>query len=102
MKRNGIFEREGFKTNSNRKANLFVVSVSHLTEEPTAESPNFALLRHKERVRVSGVDLGNSIRRESVNLCDNVTLELETLYVFIIADLRFQHTTYRDRLKIGP
>ena len=67
MKRNGIFEREGFKTNSNRKANLFVVPVSHLTEEPTAESPDVALLCQKERVRVAGVDLGNSVRRASVN-----------------------------------
>ena len=50
-----------------KKAYLFVVSVGHLTEEPTAKGPNVALLCQKERVRVAGVDLGNSIHDASAN-----------------------------------
>ena len=50
-----------------KQTHLFVVPVAHLTEETTAESPDIALLRQQERVRVAGVDLGYSVSNAPVN-----------------------------------
>ena len=55
------------KNDHQKKANLFVVPVAHLTEETTAEGPDVALLRQQERVRVAGVDLGYSVSNAPVN-----------------------------------